>query len=506
MVPFPKLHEFAVTWCERLDRPDFQWSELRPSDITPESIGFPCQSSYAEQFCAEYGPAAQDSHTLSAVLDNVDNLFELVAVLYERWQEIWQCPSGHFPTEEDQAWFRLVFQRLALLTGKNQYPFTGSLQKLRLTSCAGCFFSVPAPDKEVKQTLSIDSSGSVTFAGYAYADLKHPCRRVRFSIGEDKVQRIFAAAVHYCNECYDPTAILFDAGGWEMRLSSKEGGQYLFSGYLGGKPGSAESDFSELLRSCLGMCDLFGIDGNSHPYSNLDRITLQYKETYAVPHACCRENDVPEWREESARLVVDRGSRTIEATFVMSDGSRTVLRYEHPDYVPDLLDAVSDPVFFRVNDTAADDVVDPRSLARTYELLLEREDGTKTTLSGRYDRFGLPELFPVFIKKAAHRLLAFDSSLFSQNVYQHVPRRKTDLIYCRVEFLDGGGKTYYYRTEDDSLEAGDEVVVPAGKDNHPAIAEIVDVEYFSPDAVPFPIEKTKVILRRCTEDDYNETG
>ena len=88
MVPFPKLHEFAVTWCERLDRPDFQWSELRPSDITPESIGFPCQSSYAEQFRAEYGPAAQDSHTLSAVLDNVDNLFELVAVLYERWQEI----------------------------------------------------------------------------------------------------------------------------------------------------------------------------------------------------------------------------------------------------------------------------------------------------------------------------------------------------------------------------------------------------------------------------------
>ena len=50
----------------------------------------------------------------------------------------------------------------------------------------------------------------------------------------------------------------------------------------------------------------------------------------------------------------------------------------------------------------------------------------------------------------------------------------------------------------------DEVVVPAGKDNHPAIAEIVDVEYFSPDAVPFPIEKTKVILRRCTEEDYHE--
>lgn len=50
------------------------------------------------------------------------------------------------------------------------------------------------------------------------------------------------------------------------------------------------------------------------------------------------------------------------------------------------------------------------------------------------------------------------------------------------------------------------VVVPAGKDNHLAIAEIVDVEYFPPESVPFPLEKTKMILRRCTEEDYDEIG
>ena len=73
-----------------------------------------------------------------------------------------------------------------------------------------------------------------------------------------------------------------------------------------------------------------------------------------------------------------------------------------------------------------------------------------------------------------------------------------------MEFLDDGSKTYYYRTEDDSLEEGDEVVVPAGKDDHLAIAKIVDVEYFSPESVPFPLEKTKMILRRCTKEDYDE--
>lgn len=147
-------------------------------------------------------------------------------------------------------------RRLALLTDTDPYPFAGSLQTLRLTSCAGCFFSIPAPDKEVKQILLIRRNGSVVLQGYAYADRKHPCRRSCFSVGEDAVQRIFAAAVHYCNECFDPADVILDAGGWDLEFSSKEGGQYRFSGYLWGTPGSAESDFSELLRSCLGRRDL----------------------------------------------------------------------------------------------------------------------------------------------------------------------------------------------------------------------------------------------------------
>nr|APO26794.1 Sig70_famx3: RNA polymerase sigma-70 factor, TIGR02954 [uncultured bacterium] len=99
---------------------------------------------------------------------------------------------------------------------------------------------------------------------------------------------------------------------------------------------------------------------------------------------------------------------------------------------------------------------------------------------------------------------SFGEMIFPE-VYEKRRRKKGELIYCSVVF-DNGLKTYYYRTEDDSLDAGDDVVVPAGSDNHLSIAKIVKVEYFAPADVPFPIEKTKVILRRCTEDDYNEIG
>ena len=79
-------------------------------------------------------------------------------------------------------------------------------------------------------------------------------------------------------------------------------------------------------------------------------------------------------------------------------------------------------------------------------------------------------------------------------------RRNGDLIYCSVEF-ESGYKSYYYITDDDSIEAGDFVIVPAGADNHEAIVEVVKKEYFSKDAVPLPVEKTKHIIRKCTDDD-----
>lgn len=388
MTPFLRLHEFAMAWLDRWESPDFEWSELSPSDITPEAMGLPYCRSHGERLRAEFGSAVLNSYTF---LDNTNDILGLAALLYERWQSIWQRPSDPFPSEQDREWFRLVFRRLALLTGTNQYPFAGSLQTLRLTSCVGCFFSPPAPDKEVKQILLISSNCSVVLQGFAYADVKRPCRHICFSVSENAVQRIFAAAVHYCNECFDPANIILDAGGWDMDLSSEEGGQYRFSGYLWGTPGSAESDFSELLRSCLGRSDLFGIDGEPRSYSKLDRITLRYEETYSVPSAYRQEDDMPECRKEYACLVIDRGSQMIETTLTKSDGSRAVFRCERPNDVSDLLDKVSDPLFFQVNDTAAEDMAEPQTPARTYELLLEREDGGQTVFSGRYDRFGLPE-------------------------------------------------------------------------------------------------------------------
>ncbi|MFV0330887.1 MAG: hypothetical protein ACK5KL_13900, partial [Dysgonomonas sp.] len=75
-------------------------------------------------------------------------------------------------------------------------------------------------------------------------------------------------------------------------------------------------------------------------------------------------------------------------------------------------------------------------------------------------------------------------------------------IFCSVAF-DKGHKSYYYITDDDSIEVGDFVLVPAGGDNHIATVEVVNIEYFSEDNVPLPVDKTKRIIRKCSEEDFD---
>ena len=75
---------------------------------------------------------------------------------------------------------------------------------------------------------------------------------------------------------------------------------------------------------------------------------------------------------------------------------------------------------------------------------------------------------------------------------------KTIYYYCAVVF-DNGSNYYHYRTEDTSLKIGDEVVVPVGNNGEESVAQIVSIEQHSRLTVPYPVEKTKFIIRKIEE-------
>ena len=70
-----------------------------------------------------------------------------------------------------------------------------------------------------------------------------------------------------------------------------------------------------------------------------------------------------------------------------------------------------------------------------------------------------------------------------------------DIIYLSVSFGDTY-KTYYYKTEDNSIDVGDLVVVPVGTDGKERIVKVVKKEYFQASSPPMPFEKVKAVIEK----------
>lgn len=76
-------------------------------------------------------------------------------------------------------------------------------------------------------------------------------------------------------------------------------------------------------------------------------------------------------------------------------------------------------------------------------------------------------------------------------------------IYCSCEFK-WGDKSYYYRTEDDTLEVGDLVRVPVGTNGGTAVVEIVDIECFEKYELPMPLDQVKSIIGKVDKSEEDE--
>jgi len=71
-------------------------------------------------------------------------------------------------------------------------------------------------------------------------------------------------------------------------------------------------------------------------------------------------------------------------------------------------------------------------------------------------------------------------------------------IYVSVSFKIGS-QSYSYRTKDGSIKKGDMVVVPVG--DKEKVGYVTDVNIYKKANVPYPLEKTKLVIRKATKDE-----
>ena len=125
-------------------------------------------------------------------------------------------------------------------------------------------------------------------------------------------------------------------------------------------------------------------------------------------------------------------------------------------------------------------------------------DGTQWSLFVRYDVargviYSGDNTYP----ENWDALLALFDIVYDDEDEEKLERKPGQFIYCSVSFSKDGD-TFYYQTESEEIKIGDWVIVPFGSENAERVAVVEEIEFFEQDKVPFPLCKTKHILRRRT--------
>lgn len=379
------------------------------------------------------------------------------------------------------------------------YRFEGTLKKLRIESDNVCYGPAPMPDDETHQHLTINADGGVWLSRYSFDN--GIIEKTNFKINADIAKKLLYAfekrfsADHMID-------FVTDIGSWDMILTNDEGKEFHFSGPLTEHAGTVLIGLSDMLRNVTGRDDLFAFDGCP---DRIDNLKIEYtRETKIKPKVMLEgsKHDYMKW-DYSETLTIDRATETLVNHIQFAEQCSVTNTYHVEAGISDLLDELWPEMFDEVTGNPPDVLDDPKD-QRRYKITVITKHGEEKVIEGTFDKLGLPNEYPEFIEKIYDFISFYGiGELFERGVYGKPKRRKSDYIFCDVEF-EPGGKTYCYIAEDDTYEVGDTVLVPAGPDNHEALVRIVDKNYYSKEDAPFPVEKAKWIIKRIDEDEIDE--
>lgn len=508
MADMEQIHEFAVKWIDKFRDQKINYIELVDRYMADdcEAIGFKMDCGHA--FENVYGAAVYNSDELDKVIDDITDIPLLGSAIYSRWRYFnhWAYTGAEILEPKNRAWFILALSRLAMLSGENPFIFNGTLKKMRIISNSICYGPCPEPNDEVEQHLTVNANGRVWFSAYNFGKGFGKYTKARsnnFSIGSASATELLNKVAAYFSNEYDEL-FATDIGNWVMELTNTDNKTYKFRGSLFTDFEIDGIDLSDLIRDTLGLPDLYVFDGNSKP-DKINRIVLDYHRSTKikleeVPKDAARELVTWDYTEQ---LVIDREKEMLEHIQNIGTGCKVFRKYEIEGGIENLLDDVNAKELFGNIAGDPDDTVDDPNETKDYKITIDYKKSSQKVITGSFDKNGLPDDFEEFADTVLGFMRFYGlGEILDPSVYGKVKRRATDYIYCSVTFEEGQ-RSYYYLTEDDSIEVDDLVIVPVGKDDHEAVAQVVDIEYFSADDVPLPMEKTKHIIRKCTGEDLD---
>ena len=141
---------------------------------------------------------------------------------------------------------------------------------------------------------------------------------------------------------------------------------------------------------------------------------------------------------------------------------------------------------------------------RFFELTAKTKDGETFYHQGLLNRAHVPEWSWRAFSKSVARFVANQgfSSIFWEDDFLNA-KKPGELMVCNVIF-NSYGKSYQYLSDDESITPGDYVLVPVGLVQEEKAALVKSIRYYKmDDYTPYPLERTKKILRKLDEKELN---
>ena len=470
------------------------------------ALGFEMDS--GNSFCEKYPKAFNDYSELDKIIEEIDDPQFLGTAIFSQWRYITHWSYCSHPLDEQyRPWFITAFGRLVTITSEDNSPpyvFHGNVKKVKIHSNNMGYGFLPREGTEVEQHLTITDDGRVWLTRYAisedlnFAKLTKTEQR-QFKISSDKAKFLLDKYTKYFRDEYE-ISFATDVGSFEMQITDDEGKTAYFIGPLICEFEVDGYDLSQLTRDTVEDQTLFVFDNNE--FERIERITIDHEHKKKIVAA---DGQVVTWNPTN-HIVIDRKTDTIEYTYKIGTECDVTRKYHVAQGVSNFLDELEYQNLFVEFEEKELDAIIPEDDEATYTATVDFLRGPSRIVAGRYDKQGLPIDWPQFIEDLYDFMSFYGfGEMFDEKQYGRTYRKTNDYIFLSVRFGEYG-KTYYYLTEDDTIQVGDQVVVPVGSEGKERIVEVAKKEYYSSDRVPMPIEKVKSIVGKFIRPEENDKG
>ena len=470
------------------------------------ALGFEMDS--GNSFCEKYPKAFNDYSELDKIIEEIDDPQFLGTAIFSQWRYITHWSYCSHPLDEQyRPWFITAFGRLVTITSEDNSPpyvFHGNVKKVKIHSNNMGYGFLPREGTEVEQHLTITDDGRVWLTRYAisedlnFAKLTKTEQR-QFKISSDKAKFLLDKYTKYFRDEYE-ISFATDVGSFEMQITDDEGKTAYFIGPLICEFEVDGYDLSQLTRDTVEDQTLFVFDNNE--FERIERITIDHEHKKKIVAA---DGQVVTWNPTN-HIVIDRKTDTIEYTYKIGTECDVTRKYHVAQGVSNFLDELEYQNLFVEFEEKELDAITPEDDEATYTATVDFLRGPSRIVAGRYDKQGLPIDWPEFIEDLYDFMSFYGfGEMFDEKQYGRTYRKTNDYIFLSVRFGEYG-KTYYYLTEDDTIQVGDQVVVPVGSEGKERIVEVAKKEYYSSDRVPMPIEKVKSIVGKFIRPEENDKG